>query len=53
MVAALPPDHVGRAVLDQTGRPFRGGPDELHTALPAGALRFHQGSIRGALPVFA
>lgn len=53
VVAALPPEHVGRAVIDETGRPFRGSPDELRSALASGALRFHPGSIRGALPVFA
>ena len=53
IVATLPPGEVGRAVLDEAGRLFRGGPDELRSALASRALRFHPGSIGGALPVFA
>ena len=53
IVAALPPDQVGQAVLDETGRPYRGGPDDVRSSMASGRLRFHPGSIRGALPTFA
>lgn len=50
VVALLPPDQAGRAVLDSSGTPFRGGVDALREALRAGGLLFHPGSIRGAWP---
>jgi hypothetical protein len=50
VVAALPPERAGRAVLDRAGRLFRGGVDELRAAIAEDALRYHEGSIRGALP---
>jgi hypothetical protein len=49
-VAVLPPDHAGRAVLDQSGAPFRGDLAALRDAVGAGGLVFHPGSIRGAWP---
>jgi hypothetical protein len=50
VVASLPAEEAGRAVLDRNGRLFRGDPDALREALLAGHLVYHAGSIRGALP---
>jgi len=50
VVAALPAEEVGCCVLTDTGELFRGDPLVLRTALDGGRLRFHPGSIRGALP---
>lgn len=50
MIDMLPAAEVGRAVLDVGGVPFRGDATTLASALRAGDLRFHGGSIRGALP---
>jgi len=48
----LPAEQAGRAVLDRTGRLFRGDPDALCEALHGDQLVYHPGSIRGALPHF-
>jgi hypothetical protein len=53
VVAVLPAEEAGRAVLDESGRLFRGDAAALRQALVHGALRFHAGSIRGALPRLA
>ncbi len=50
LVAALPPEEVGRCVLAPSGALFRGGIGELEAALERGEIRFHAGCIRGALP---
>jgi hypothetical protein len=50
VVAALPADEAGRAVLDLTGAPYRGAPDELRSVLARKGLQFHAGRIRGAFP---
>jgi hypothetical protein len=50
LIDCLPPEHVGCALLDSCGEPFRGGADELARALAAGEIYFHAGAIRGALP---
>jgi len=50
IVAALPPEAAGECVLDERGELFTGGIGELRTAVGSGALRFHEGRIRGALP---
>lgn len=50
IVALLPPEEVGKAVLDEIGALSTGGPDRLRAAVAAGGLRFHAGSIRGAFP---
>ena len=50
VVATLPAEEAGRAVLDESGRLFRGDEEALRAALAAGALRYHRGSIRGAFP---
>ncbi|MBM4081890.1 MAG: hypothetical protein FJ272_03545 [Planctomycetes bacterium] len=50
IVAALPPAETGKCVLGERGELFTGDPARLREALTARALRFHEGSIRGALP---
>jgi hypothetical protein len=50
VVASLPADMAGRAVLDRAGRIFRGDAAALRSALDADQLMYHAGSIRGALP---
>jgi hypothetical protein len=50
LIAALPPEEAGRCVLTSWGALFRGGIGELEAALERRAIRFHEGSIRGALP---
>lgn len=49
-VGALPPEEVGKCVLDAAGKLYRGAPPEIEEALRRGQIRFHAGSIRGALP---
>ena len=51
VVSRLPAAEAGRAVLDRSGRLFTGRPEELRDAVTAGALLYHAGRIRGALPV--
>ena len=46
----LPPEEVGRCVLDTEGRLFSGTAEELRTASAKGAVRFHAGRLRGAFP---
>jgi len=50
IVAALPSAETGKCVLDVRGELFAGDTLQLRAALTAGAVRFHQGRIRGALP---
>ncbi|HNV02668.1 MAG TPA: hypothetical protein PLE61_02430 [Vicinamibacterales bacterium] len=50
VVNVLPSESAGRAVLDRAGRLFRGDVDALEAAVASGELRYHSGSIRGALP---
>ena len=50
VVALLPPGQLGRLVLATDGGLFAGDAAQLEAALAAGALRFHEGRIRGALP---
>jgi hypothetical protein len=50
LIAVLPPVETGKCVLDPQGNLFRGSPAQLRDALPSAAVRFHEGSIRGALP---
>jgi len=49
-IETLPPAELGCCVLEDSGRLFAGGPDELRVALARAQLVFHAGSIRGALP---
>ncbi|MBQ6247150.1 MAG: hypothetical protein IJK04_09815 [Kiritimatiellae bacterium] len=46
----LPPEEVGKAVLDKEGRPFKGDPKTLPDAIAAGEVVFHEGRICGAWP---
>lgn len=50
VVMMLPAEHAGCAVLDRSGRLFRGGLDPLREAIVSDALLYHAGSIRGAFP---
>jgi hypothetical protein len=50
IVETLPPEHAGKCVLTSSGDLFSGGPAELRHALAQGALHFHEGALRGALP---
>jgi hypothetical protein len=50
LVGALPPRETGKCVLDRHGNLFSGEPSRLRDALAVGALCFHEGCIRGALP---
>jgi hypothetical protein len=52
-LALLPPAEAGKCVLGRDGGPMRAGPADLAIALEAGEVRFHRGSIRGALPSIA
>jgi hypothetical protein len=50
VVDLLPAAEVGRCVLAAGGQLCRDDPNGLAARLAAGELRFHAGSIRGALP---
>ena len=50
IVACLPADRAGTAVLRTDGDLFTGTPTILKNALVAGALQFHEGRIGGAWP---
>ncbi len=53
IISVLPADAVGKCVLDRRGLLYAGTPDRLRADIAAGALVFHEGSIRGALPGLA
>jgi hypothetical protein len=50
LVALLPPEETGRCVLDECAGLFTGDATQLRAQLAAGAVRFHGGTIRGAMP---
>ena len=50
IVAALPVDRVGFAVLDRNGRPLRGSVGAIPDAVAAADVLFHAGRIGGAWP---
>ena len=50
LVSLLPSREIGKCVLDQDGNLFVGDAKQLPAALNEGTVRFHEGSIRGALP---
>lgn len=50
IVALLPADEVGKCVVDSRGALVDKGHGDVAAALERGELRFHSGSIRGALP---
>jgi hypothetical protein len=47
----LPAHEAGRAVLSRGLDLYRGTPDELEQGLTRGEVVFHEGAIRGALPL--
>lgn len=53
VVAALPMDRAGRLVVDSSGAPYRGSPEDLRRDLAAGTVGFHDGRIGGAMPRLA
>jgi hypothetical protein len=53
IVELLPADEAGKCVLDRRGLLYTGSSKRLPADLAAGALIFHEGSIRGAFPVLA
>ena len=50
MVSVLPPEEVGKAVLNKDGSLFTGTPDQLVRAMESGEVVFHEGRICGAWP---
>jgi hypothetical protein len=50
LVETLAPEHVGKCLLDREGNLFGGDLPLLQQATAAGAMRFHEGRIRGSLP---
>lgn len=50
VLAELPPEDVGQCVIDANGNLFRGTKSQVRSALDSGNVRFHAGSIRGAMP---
>lgn len=50
VVAVLPHRDVGKAVLAESLELYRGSSETLAGDLARGAIRFHEGSIRGAWP---
>jgi len=50
VVPILPGDAMGKCVLSQRGELFVGDADHLRRALAEGAIVFHAGRLRGALP---
>ena len=49
-VKLLPPSEVGKAVMTKGGKLFKGDDEALKSALAAGELEFHEGTIGGAWP---
>ena len=50
IVRGLPPAESGKCILNSEGELFRGTLPELSQALQTNSLRFHEGTLRGALP---
>jgi hypothetical protein len=50
IIALLPIERVGQAVLPTGGPLFRGDVSQLRDAVDAGGLHFHPGRIGGTLP---
>lgn len=50
IVAQLPPEHVGEAVLTAAGALYQGSPDDVAQDLRADHITFHAGRLGGALP---
>ena len=50
LIAALPAEHVGKAVLNKDGTLFNGSFEELSAAVESGSVMFHAGRVCGAWP---
>ncbi|MFC1706600.1 hypothetical protein ACFL59_07220 [Planctomycetota bacterium] len=50
LIEVLPVDEVGKCVLGQDGSLYCGTSEALQEALGVDRIRFHSGSVRGALP---
>ena len=50
MIAVLPAEEAGKAVLNKDGSLFNGSIDAVRSALAAGEVVFHEGRICGAWP---
>lgn len=50
IIDQLPPEQAGRCVLDAGGQLFSGTAQDAASALKQGAMLFHEGCIRGAMP---
>lgn len=50
LVSMLPAAETGRCILDSDGKLFLGDKHSLGRAIGNGGLRFHSGSLHGALP---
>ncbi len=50
IVAMLPAQHAGKCVLGARGELFTLSPDRIASSLGANEIRFHEGSLHGALP---
>ena len=51
LVEMLPPDEIGKCVLDFHGNLYSGDPGELRQSLKEKNVAFHEGRIYGAFPV--
>ena len=52
IIQVLPPERVGRCVLDERQRLFRGDAATLQSALSSESVYFHEGTTGGAWPHF-
>jgi hypothetical protein len=50
VVEALPAEEAGKCVLSRDGQLLKANPEDIGDLLKRGEVRFHAGSIRGALP---
>ena len=53
ILASLPPQEAGKAVLSRDGQLFCGNEPQVRLALSAGRILFHAGTIRGVFPTIA
>jgi len=50
IIELLPPQEVGKCVLDDKAGLFIGGPEILNDELKRDSIQFHKGTIKGAFP---
>jgi hypothetical protein len=50
IIAGLPPAESGKCVLNEVGELLAADATTLQAAIESSRIRFHSGSIRGALP---